>query len=116
MDPPATPPWMSSTSAPGLFTSKDRITIMFAGAVKSRTGTGIFLQMYSQTTSMLYLSCAEMGITGAPSAIVPWMNLQMASYWFAAAFSWTRSILFWRMMMCWSLMISTAARCSEVCG
>mmetsp|Transcript_11030 Transcript_11030/g.39915 ORF Transcript_11030/g.39915 Transcript_11030/m.39915 type:complete len:220 (+) Transcript_11030:299-958(+) len=94
IDPPATPPCTSSTSAPGLFTSNDRITIMFAGDVKSRFGTGIFLQMYSHTTSMLYLSCAEMGMTGAPSAMVPWMNLQMASYWFAAAFSCTRSILF----------------------
>ena len=50
------------------------MTIMFAGDVKSRFGTGIFLQMYSHTTSMLYLSCAEMGMTGAPSAMVPWMN------------------------------------------
>mmetsp|Transcript_13089 Transcript_13089/g.31742 ORF Transcript_13089/g.31742 Transcript_13089/m.31742 type:complete len:363 (+) Transcript_13089:311-1399(+) len=116
IDPPATPPWISSTSAPGLLTSKERMTIILAGDVKSRLGTGIFLQMYSHTTSMLYLSCAEMGITGAPSAMVPWMNLQMASYWFAAAFSCTRSILFWRMMMCCSRMISTAARCSEVCG
>jgi hypothetical protein len=29
-------------------------------------------------------------MTGAPSAMVPWMNLQIASYWFAAAFSCTR--------------------------
>ncbi len=34
-------------------------------------GTGIFLTMYSQTASILYFSCADMGITGAPSAIVP---------------------------------------------
>ena len=27
-----------------------------------------------------------------------------------------RSILFWRMMMCWRRIISTAARCSLVCG
>ena len=39
--------------------------------VKSRTGMGIFLTMYSQTASTLYLSWAEMGMTGAPSAIVP---------------------------------------------
>jgi len=51
---------------------------------------GIFLQMYSHTTSILYLSCALIGMTGAPSAMVPWMNLQIASYWFAAAFSCTR--------------------------
>mmetsp|Transcript_3937 Transcript_3937/g.9459 ORF Transcript_3937/g.9459 Transcript_3937/m.9459 type:complete len:366 (-) Transcript_3937:451-1548(-) len=116
MEPPATPPWMSSTSAPGLLTSKERMTIMLGGAVKSRLGTGIFLHRYSHTTSMLYLSWALMGITGAPSAMVPWMNLQMASYWFAAAFSCTRSILFCRMMMCCRRMISTAARCSLVCG
>mmetsp|Transcript_2980 Transcript_2980/g.5864 ORF Transcript_2980/g.5864 Transcript_2980/m.5864 type:complete len:213 (-) Transcript_2980:677-1315(-) len=71
MEPPATPPWMSSTSAPGLFTSNERITIMFGEEVKSRTGTGILLTMYSHTTSMLYLSCAEMGTMGAPSAMVP---------------------------------------------
>lgn len=39
--------------------------------VKSLTGTGIFLTMYSQTTSMLYFSCADMGMMGAPSATVP---------------------------------------------
>lgn len=39
--------------------------------VKSLTGTGIFFTMYSQTTSMLYFSCAEMGMMGAPSATVP---------------------------------------------
>lgn len=42
--------------------------------VKSLTGTGIFLTMYSQTTSMLYLSCADMGMMGAPSATVPAAN------------------------------------------
>ena len=118
MLPPATPPLSSSTSQPGLFTSKDLITkqqnkknscndnvlkeiswkrhdflvcnhqslhfyqqnsftkhhcipMSLALDVKSLTGTGIFLQMYSQMTSMLYLSCAEIGTTGAPSAIVP---------------------------------------------
>jgi len=39
--------------------------------VKSRIGTGIFLTMYSHTASTLYLSCAEIGMMGAPSAIVP---------------------------------------------
>lgn len=39
--------------------------------VKSRKGIGIFLQMYSQMTSILYFNCAEIGTTGAPSAIVP---------------------------------------------
>lgn len=42
--------------------------------VKSLTGTGIFLTMYSHTTSMLYLSCADMGMMGAPSATVPAAN------------------------------------------
>lgn len=41
------------------------------GEMKSRLGTGIFLTRYSHTASMLYLSCAEMGTMGAPSAIVP---------------------------------------------
>jgi len=39
--------------------------------VKSLIGTGIFLVMYSHSTSMLYFSCAEIGIIGAPSATVP---------------------------------------------
>lgn len=39
--------------------------------IKSRSGTGIFLTKYSQTASTLYLSCADTGIIGAPSAIVP---------------------------------------------
>ena len=107
---------MSSTSEPGLLTSKERMTIMLGGDVKLRTGTGIFLVMYSHTTSMLYLSCAEMGTTGAPSAMVPWINFMIASCWFAAAVSCTKSILFCKMMMCLSRMISTAAKCSLVCG
>ena len=39
----------------------------------------------------------------------------MASCWLVATDSPTRSILFCRMMMCFSCMISTAARCSAVC-
>ena len=39
--------------------------------VKSRSGIGIFFERYSHTASMLYLSWAEIGIIGAPSAIVP---------------------------------------------
>jgi len=39
--------------------------------VKSRLGTGIFWTTYSQMASMLYFSWADMGIMGAPSAIVP---------------------------------------------
>ncbi len=108
--PPATPPFKSSTSQPGLFTSKDLMTetqttlmrlhldraklvsasllmirsknwqcddlcvfspMSLGSEVKSLTGTGIFFTMYSQTTSMLYFSCAEIGMMGAPSATVP---------------------------------------------
>lgn len=47
------------------------IPMSLGSEVKSLTGTGIFLTMYSQTTSMLYFSCAEMGMMGAPSATVP---------------------------------------------
>lgn len=50
IDPPATPPLRFSTSEPGLLTSKERITIKRAADVKSRMGTGTFLQIYSQTT------------------------------------------------------------------
>lgn len=47
------------------------IPISLGSDVKSRKGTGIFFTIYSQTTSMLYFSCAEIGIIGAPSATVP---------------------------------------------
>lgn len=69
--PPATPPFRSSTSHPGLLTSKERITIRRGGETKSRTGTGIFFVIYSHNTSILYFNCAEIGTTGAPSATVP---------------------------------------------
>ena len=39
--------------------------------VKSRRGMGIFLTTYSEITSMLYLSWADMGMIGAFSAMVP---------------------------------------------
>jgi len=39
--PPATPPTNFSASVPGLFTSKERIIIIYGGDVKSLTGTGI---------------------------------------------------------------------------
>jgi hypothetical protein len=44
------------------------------GANDNHLGIGILFTMYSQTTSTLYLSCPEIGITRAPSAIVPWYN------------------------------------------
>jgi len=69
--PPATPPFRSSTSQPGLLTSKDRIIISFGSHVKSLSGIGTFLTIYSQTTSILYLSWADIEITGAFSATVP---------------------------------------------
>mmetsp|Transcript_19488 Transcript_19488/g.54209 ORF Transcript_19488/g.54209 Transcript_19488/m.54209 type:complete len:200 (-) Transcript_19488:609-1208(-) len=116
MEPPATPPLRSTTSSPGLFTSKERMMIMRGSDVKSRVGTGIFLAMYSATTSMLYRSWAEMGMMGDFSATVPSMKALMSSYCCSAACSLTKSILFCRMMMFCSFMISTAARCSAVCG
>jgi len=92
--PPATPPFRSSTSDPGLFTSNDRITISLGDEVKSRSGIGILLTIYSQMTSTLYWSCAEIGTIGAPSATVPWTNLRMDSCCSVAWVSLTRSILF----------------------
>jgi hypothetical protein len=69
--PPATPPFNSAISAPGLLTSKDRMTISRGSAVKSRGGIGIRLTMYSLMASILYLSCAEIGMIGAEAATVP---------------------------------------------
>mmetsp|Transcript_5823 Transcript_5823/g.12261 ORF Transcript_5823/g.12261 Transcript_5823/m.12261 type:complete len:206 (-) Transcript_5823:129-746(-) len=80
IDPPATPPLRSWTSSPGLLTSKLRITIMRGADVKSRIGMGTLLIKFSTTTSMLYLSCAEIGTTGAPSATVPCTKSRISWY------------------------------------
>ena len=71
MDPPATPPCSSSISAPGLFTSNERMTMSRGDDAKSRTGIGMRVTMYSFTASMLNFSCAEMGTMGDDSATVP---------------------------------------------
>ncbi len=63
------------------------MTIICGGEVKSLTGTGMRFTMYSHTASTLYFSWAEMGTTGALSAMVPLMNSWMASFWFCAALS-----------------------------
>ena len=47
------------------------MTMSLGLEVKSLIGMGIFLERYSQITSMLYLSWAEIGMIGAPSATVP---------------------------------------------
>jgi hypothetical protein len=65
-EPPATPPFSSSISAPGLFTLKERITIRRGSEVKSRRGIGMRLTMYSFTTSMLYLRSARWAMTLQP--------------------------------------------------
>ena len=88
--------------------------ISLGSEVKSLCGTGIFFMMYSQTTSMLYFSWAEMGITGAPSATVPSMNFKICSCCSWACASLIRSILFCRIKMCFNFMISMAAKCSLV--
>ena len=46
----------------------------------------------------------------------PWTNFRIWSYWSLAWLSLTKSILFCRIRMCFSLMISMAAKCSDVCG
>lgn len=47
------------------------MTIRRGEEVKSRTGMGIRLTMYSLTASILYLSWAEIGTIGEDSATVP---------------------------------------------
>mmetsp|Transcript_114425 Transcript_114425/g.318574 ORF Transcript_114425/g.318574 Transcript_114425/m.318574 type:complete len:265 (+) Transcript_114425:439-1233(+) len=116
MEPPATPPLRFMTSSPGLFTSKERMMIMSGSERKSRGGMGTCVQRYSQTTSRLYFSTALMGMIGELSAAVPATNFLISSYCAMACCSFMSSTLFCRMIMCFSRMISTAARCSEVCG
>ena len=47
------------------------MTISLGSEEKSLIGVGIVLQMYSLMASMLYLSCAEIGMMGDESATVP---------------------------------------------
>ena len=54
------------------------MTMSLGWEVKSLTGMGIFLERYSQMTSMLYLSWAEIGMMGAPSATVPEGRMERA--------------------------------------
>jgi len=67
---------------------------------------------------MLYFNYAEIGIIGALSAIDPATNFLISSCClYAASCSLIMiSILFYRIMICCSFMISTAAKCSEVYG
>mmetsp|Transcript_37695 Transcript_37695/g.117967 ORF Transcript_37695/g.117967 Transcript_37695/m.117967 type:complete len:209 (-) Transcript_37695:710-1336(-) len=116
MEPPATPPRSSAASMPGLFTSKERMTMRRGTERKSRRGSGTRCTRYSQSTSTLYLSTALMGMTGAESATVPATKRRICWCCASASSSFTRSTLFCRMIMCCRRMISTAARCSEVCG
>ena len=84
--------------------------------MKSLIGTGIFFSIYSHTTSILYLSWAEIGIMGAPSATVPSINRRICSCCSCACVSLIKSILFCKIKTCFSFMISMAAKCSDVCG
>ena len=54
-----------------IISSYTNLPISLGSDVKSLIGTGIFFTIYSQMTSMLYFSWADMGMIGAPSAIVP---------------------------------------------
>jgi len=51
-----------------------------------------------------------------PNWDVPWTNLTIWSCCSLAWLSLTKSILFCMMIMCFSFMISIAAKCSDVCG
>ena len=98
--------------------------------------------MYSFTASMLYLGYAEIGTMSDDSdsatpprclcerfhvqCVVhelemrnkraPFTNAEMLFWCSNACASLIRSTLFYRMIRCSSFMISTAAKCSDVCG
>mmetsp|Transcript_29714 Transcript_29714/g.62094 ORF Transcript_29714/g.62094 Transcript_29714/m.62094 type:complete len:234 (-) Transcript_29714:123-824(-) len=116
IDPPATPPCKCCTSCPGRLTSKDRMTINRGWEVKSRTGNGILRTKYSHKISILYFNTAEMGKMGASPATVPATNFRICSCCAVAASGLTKSTLFCKIIMCCNRIISTAAKCSEVCG
>merc|ERR1719158_2131750 len=90
--------------------------IITGADVKSLGGMGTCVHKYSQTTFKLYLSTAEIGMIGESSAAVPATNFLISSYCAWACCSLMSSTLFCKMVMCFNRMISTAAKCSEVCG
>ena len=71
MVPPIMPPSNSSIWVPGLFTSKERMMYMRGGLVSSLLGVGMISSMALSSMSMFISCCAEIGIMGAFSAIVP---------------------------------------------
>lgn len=53
------------------FKTSMNLPMSLGSEVKSLMGMGIFLQIYSHMTSILYFNCAEIGMTGASIAFVP---------------------------------------------
>ena len=51
-----------------------------------------------------------------PCRHLPCTKAMICSCWSCAWLSFTKSILFWRIIMCFNFMISMAAKCSDVCG
>ena len=126
IDPPTTPPFNDSALSPGLLTSKDLMIIILGGMLNYLYGTGKYSQIYWIIHSILYFNCADIGIIGAFSAIVPLTNYLISSKFLLAALDiiWRNtfsslkmiSTLFCTMMTYVNFMMTKATRCSFVYG
>lgn len=58
----------------------------------------------------------ELNIFNYTKEKLPWTNFKICWYCSLACDSLTRSILFCKIKMCFSFIISIAAKCSDVCG
>jgi len=61
--------------------------IILGGTFSALSGTGKYSHIYYNTHSILYFNCADMGIMGEFSAIVPLINYFISSKLRLAAFS-----------------------------
>ena len=71
IEPPITPPVNFVGRVPGLLTSNERAMCMTARSSASRFGVGIVFSIASMRISRLTSWCAETGMIGASSAMVP---------------------------------------------
>ena len=72
--PPMTPPRSFVGRVPGLLMSNERATCMIERLCCERSGVGMVFSMASMRISKLTSWCAETGMTGAFSAMVPLRN------------------------------------------
>jgi len=116
MHPPTTPPAKFSMDVPGLLMSNERMIINLGGTFRIRLGTGIQFTIYSKTKSIFIPLCAEIGTIGEFSAILYLVKSLILACCSIASSFFTKSILFWMIVIYFIFIISIADKCSQVWG